>query len=146
MVFPKKELKLKNVLFLPQITQTLNMMVRQTSEVEANIVSVERAKEYAEVSTEAAWILPDSRPPDEWPREGKIQIDAYNLRYREELPLVLKNIDCVFYPGEKVMNVGHSSLVSYSLLPLTTMTIDSFLQKFRFSCTTDWHRWPHRSR
>lgn len=31
-----------------QITQTLNWLVRMTSEVETNIVAVERIKEYAE--------------------------------------------------------------------------------------------------
>ena len=35
-----------------QVTQALNWMVRQTSELEANIVSVERTKEYAEVPNE----------------------------------------------------------------------------------------------
>ena len=34
--------------FIFQITQTLNMFVRMTSEVETNIVSVERIKEYSE--------------------------------------------------------------------------------------------------
>ena len=35
-----------------QVTQALNWMVRQTSELEANIVAVERTKEYAEVPNE----------------------------------------------------------------------------------------------
>ena len=38
--------------FCLQVTQALNWMVRQTSELEANIVSVERTKEYAEVPNE----------------------------------------------------------------------------------------------
>ena len=35
-----------------QMTQTLNWMVRMTCELEANIVSVERVKEYTETETE----------------------------------------------------------------------------------------------
>ena len=35
-----------------QITQSLNWIVRMTSELEANIVAVERTKEYAEVPNE----------------------------------------------------------------------------------------------
>ena len=35
-----------------QITSSLNWMVRMTSEVETNIVSVERIKEYTETPTE----------------------------------------------------------------------------------------------
>ncbi len=37
-----------------QITQTLNWAVRMTSELETNIVAVERIKEYAETPTEVA--------------------------------------------------------------------------------------------
>ena len=35
-----------------QITGALNMMVRQTSELETNVVSVERTKEYSETPNE----------------------------------------------------------------------------------------------
>ena len=37
-----------------QITQTLNWMVRMTSELETNIVAVERVKEYSETPTEVS--------------------------------------------------------------------------------------------
>jgi hypothetical protein len=37
---------------IPQVTQNLNMMVRMSSELETNIVSVERTKEYSELPTE----------------------------------------------------------------------------------------------
>ena len=33
----------------------LNWMVRMTSDLETNIVSVERTKEYAEITTEVGW-------------------------------------------------------------------------------------------
>lgn len=38
----------RSICFILQITQTLNWLVRMTSEVETNIVAVERIKEYAE--------------------------------------------------------------------------------------------------
>jgi ATP-binding cassette subfamily C (CFTR/MRP) protein 1 len=38
-----------------QIIQTLNWVVRMTSEIEYNIISVERIKEYSVTPTEAAW-------------------------------------------------------------------------------------------
>ena len=80
-------------------------MVRQTSELETNIVSVERVKEYSETTTEAEWINPDNRPTDDWPIEGRVDFDGFDLQYREGLPLVLKNIDCSFEPGEKVFKL-----------------------------------------
>ena len=44
------------MLLSPQITQTLNWMVRMTSELETNIVAVERVKEYSETPTEVSKI------------------------------------------------------------------------------------------
>ena len=38
--------------FFKQITQTLNWLIRMTSELETNIVAVERIKEYSETPTE----------------------------------------------------------------------------------------------
>ena len=39
-----------------QITQSLNWIVRMSSELETNIVAVERMKEYAETPTEASLV------------------------------------------------------------------------------------------
>jgi len=91
-----------------QITNTLNWMVRMSSELETNIVSVERVKEYSEAPTEAEWIIPDNRPPDEWPDAGNIVIEDFDLKYREGLPLVLKQINCDIKPGEKIGIVGRT--------------------------------------
>ena len=45
---------------LLQITQTLSCMVRMTSELETNIVAVERVKEYSETPTEVITKLANS--------------------------------------------------------------------------------------
>jgi len=97
-----------SITYALQVTATLNWMVRMSSELETNIVSVERVKEYSETPTEAEWIIPDSRPPDEWPDAGNIVIDEFDLKYREGLPLVLKQINCDIKPGEKVGIVGRT--------------------------------------
>jgi ATP-binding cassette, subfamily C (CFTR/MRP), member 1 len=46
-----------------QITQSLNWIVRQTVEVETNIVSVERVLEYARLPSEAPEVIHRNRPP-----------------------------------------------------------------------------------
>ncbi|KAF9298384.1 hypothetical protein BGZ74_009397, partial [Mortierella antarctica] len=51
------------------ITQTLNWVVRQYTEIESNIVSVERLQEYVELEPEAPEVIMDHRPPLEWPRQ-----------------------------------------------------------------------------
>jgi ABC-type multidrug transport system fused ATPase/permease subunit len=78
------------------------MMVRMTSELETNIVAVERVKEYAEAPTEAEWVVEGSRPNKEWPPQGNVAFQAYSTRYRPGLDLVLKKIDAKIEGGEKV--------------------------------------------
>lgn len=49
-----------DILFLvsPKVTLSLNWMVRMTSELETNIVAVERIKEYSETETEVSYHEP----------------------------------------------------------------------------------------
>ncbi|KAH3860710.1 hypothetical protein DPMN_023628, partial [Dreissena polymorpha] len=97
------------------VTQTLNWMVRMTTELETNIVAVERVKEYTETPTEAAWDIPDKKPVATWPDRGLVQLDNYGTRYREGLDLVVKGIDCTISPGEKVGIVGRTGAGKSSL-------------------------------
>ena len=84
------------------ITQTLNWLVRMSSELETNIVSVERIKEYSEIPTEAPAVIPSSRPASDWPNSGKVEFENYSTRYRETLDLVLKDVNVVITGGTKV--------------------------------------------
>ncbi|EDV19525.1 uncharacterized protein TRIADDRAFT_51152 [Trichoplax adhaerens] len=104
-----------SVSYALQITQTLNWLVRMSSELETNIVSVERIKEYTEIHTEAAWDVPDSKPDSDWPTEGIISLENYKVRYRENLDLVLKGINCKIASGEKIGIVGRTGAGKSSL-------------------------------
>lgn len=97
------------------ITFLLNWVVRMTSELESNIVAVERIKEYTLTPTEAEWILENSRPPPGWPTLGEIQFDRYCTRYREGLDLVLRKVTCHIKSGEKVGIVGRTGAGKSSL-------------------------------
>lgn len=45
-----------------QVTQALNWLVRMMSDVETNIVAVERIKEYTETEQEAPWEIQGNKP------------------------------------------------------------------------------------
>lgn len=107
----------------------LSMLVRSLSDVESNIVSVERIKEYSEVEEEAPWILPEGArvvlPPD-WPSAGAITFKNISTKYRKELELSLIEITADIKPGEKVGVVGRTgagksslALTLFRLLELT---------------------------
>lgn len=56
-----------SITYALQITPILNWLVRMASDVETNIVAVERIKEYGEAHQEAAWENLDCKPPKDWP-------------------------------------------------------------------------------
>nr|XP_039264358.1 multidrug resistance-associated protein 1-like [Styela clava] len=97
------------------ITQTLNWWVRQMSEMETNVVAVERVQEYAKVKNEAEWEVKENKPNREWPSEGQIEFENYATRYREDLDLVLKNISCSIKPKQRVGIVGRTGAGKSSL-------------------------------
>ncbi|XP_077634942.1 ATP-binding cassette sub-family C member 2 isoform X5 [Crocuta crocuta] len=96
------------------ITQTLNWLVRMTSEIETNIVAVERINEYIKVENEAPWVT-DKRPPPGWPSKGEIRFNNYQVRYRPELDLVLNGITCDIRSTEKIGVVGRTGAGKSSL-------------------------------
>uniref|UniRef100_A0A8U7PAI6 Multidrug resistance-associated protein 1 n=1 Tax=Corvus moneduloides TaxID=1196302 RepID=A0A8U7PAI6_CORMO len=93
----------------------LNWLVRMSSELETNIVAVERVKEYAEMEKEAEWSIEQTAPASSWPEEGKVEFRGYGLRYREDLDLVLKNINVTINGGEKIGIVGRTGAGKSSL-------------------------------
>ena len=120
-----------------------------TSDLETNVVSVERIKEYSETEREvnhfmklclpnftlllfikhfpwlqvlsfrnsnsfdiyyiyflhfqAEWYVGNTKPPPDWPPEGKVAFEGYQTRYRPGLDLVLRGIDVDIAGGEKVI-------------------------------------------
>ena len=98
-----------------QITQFLNSLVRQTVEVETNIISVERVLEYANLPSEAPEVIENKRPASSWPADGAVSFTDYSMRYREGLDLVLKNINLEIKPHEKIGVVGRTGAGKSSL-------------------------------
>ncbi|XP_034047298.1 multidrug resistance-associated protein 1-like [Thalassophryne amazonica] len=98
-----------------QLTASLTWLVRMTSDVETNIVAVERVKEYTDTEKEAEWShLPTNLPPT-WPTDGRIDIQGFGLRYRPDLDLAIQNITVTIHGGEKVGIVGRTGAGKSSL-------------------------------
>uniref|UniRef100_A0A8C3D0Q3 ABC-type glutathione-S-conjugate transporter n=1 Tax=Cairina moschata TaxID=8855 RepID=A0A8C3D0Q3_CAIMO len=91
-----------------QITGVLNWMVRSWTEIENNIVSVERVKEYSRTPKEAPWTLNGKLQGQVWLTEGRIEFRNYSLRYRPNLELALKCINLTINGKEKIGITGRT--------------------------------------
>uniref|UniRef100_A0A1I8HX20 ABC transporter domain-containing protein n=1 Tax=Macrostomum lignano TaxID=282301 RepID=A0A1I8HX20_9PLAT len=64
-----------------QVTSTLNLMIRTSSELETNLVSVERIEEYTRIAEEADWYVgqppTEPPPPPDWPQHGAIEFQDF---------------------------------------------------------------------
>uniref|UniRef100_A0A8C3I780 ABC-type glutathione-S-conjugate transporter n=1 Tax=Chrysemys picta bellii TaxID=8478 RepID=A0A8C3I780_CHRPI len=86
-----------------QITGILNWMVRSWTEIENNIVSVERVREYSKTPKEVT-----SQPFQAWPTEGAIEFRNYSVQYRPNLEFALKNINIKINGQEKIGIAGRT--------------------------------------
>uniref|UniRef100_A0A8C9TPS6 ABC-type glutathione-S-conjugate transporter n=1 Tax=Scleropages formosus TaxID=113540 RepID=A0A8C9TPS6_SCLFO len=98
-----------------QVTGILSWIVRSWTDVENNIVSVERVKEYAETPKEAPWSVENSAIPAAWPQTGAIEFHDYGLQYRKGLDWALKGISLRVEEREKVGIVGRTGAGKSSL-------------------------------
>ena len=106
------------------VTQTLNWMVRQSCEIETNIVSVERIQEYIHLKQEAPYEIPEKQPSPKWPDNGRIEFSSYTTSYREGLDPVLRNISFVTAKREKIGIVGRTGAGKSSLVSLKLSVLD----------------------
>ncbi|XP_077415304.1 multidrug resistance-associated protein 1 isoform X2 [Vanacampus margaritifer] len=98
-----------------QLTASLTWLVRMSSDVETNIVAVERVKEYSDTEKEAEWKQEPSILAPGWPTEGRIEFRGFGLRYRHDLDLAIRNITVSISGGEKVGIVGRTGAGKSSL-------------------------------
>jgi ATP-binding cassette subfamily C (CFTR/MRP) protein 1 len=92
-----------------QVTGMLSWCVRQLSEAEVAMNAVERVHHFGtNLESEAPAIIEGNRPPEAWPSSGKLSIEGIDVRYREGLPLVLKNVSLEIASKMKVGLVGRT--------------------------------------
>lgn len=93
-----------------QVSGSLMWIVRVYTQVETNIVSVERILEYTELVPEAPISIEynDKNLPENWPEHGEVVFEEYSTTYRKELSPSLKEVNFKINAGEKVGICGRS--------------------------------------
>jgi ATP-binding cassette subfamily C (CFTR/MRP) protein 4 len=92
--------------------------VRTTTEVENQMVSVERVIQYSQLPMEPSLttLPPHSPPPPNWPTEGEIVANNLTLKYLEEGPTVIKGISFKIHSCDKIGIVGRTGSGKTSLV------------------------------
>lgn len=116
--------------YVLQIVMMLQMMIRQLAEVENAMNATERIHFYGtELPTEAP-LRTNTQVHPAWPATGAVEFKDVCMRYRPELPLVLKSLNLTIPGGARVGIVGRtgagkSSITSalFRLVELASGTI-----------------------
>lgn len=66
------------------------------------------------LSLEAPARIKNKAPSPDWPQEGEVTFENAEMRYQENLPLVLKKVSFTIKPKEKIGIVGRTGSI---LLP-----------------------------
>ncbi|CAK9815097.1 Probable multidrug resistance-associated protein lethal(2)03659 [Anthophora plagiata] len=117
------------------ITQVMAMTgmiqwgMRQNAEVANQMMAVERVLEYTQIPPEPnlrdrgkfakkaeKQIALPANAPKNWPTDGMIRFKNVYMRYSEDDPPVLKGLNIVIYPGEKIGIVGRTGAGKSSLI------------------------------
>ncbi|XP_038050161.1 multidrug resistance-associated protein 4-like [Patiria miniata] len=89
--------------------------VRQSAAIENLMTSVERVCQYIDIRPEAP-LETDHKPPRDWPQDGGITLQDASLRFNDDGPLILQDINCVIKPKEKVGIVGRTGAGKSTLM------------------------------
>lgn len=81
--------------------------VRQCSEVENYMTSVERVISYTQIEQEPGYVNP-SQPPENWPQNGQITVKNLSLVYYQGGPEILKDVSFTAHAHEKIGIVGRT--------------------------------------
>ncbi|PRD28879.1 UNVERIFIED_CONTAM: Abcc2 [Trichonephila clavipes] len=108
--------KLPPIEIITRVTDNLATFVRLFTQLENQMVSVERIHEYSDLPSESSWeteCIQFSR--EDWPSRGVVTFRDYKMRYRKGMDLVLKGINVEIASGEKVGLVGRTGAGKSSL-------------------------------
>lgn len=99
------------------ISDELSNVIRTFTQVENDMNSAERVCHYGlKLDQEAPYTIAETKPPNDWPQKGEIEFIKTSMRYRPELPLVLKNLSFHVAPHEKIGICGRTGAGKSSIM------------------------------
>ncbi|KAG2530824.1 hypothetical protein JM18_001572, partial [Phytophthora kernoviae] len=109
-----------------QLTGNFQRMTTLTTQVENIMTCFERIAHYDSLDEEGYKCVPTSKhtlAPD-WPRTGAVEFTNVAMRYRDDLPLVLKGVSFSVASGEKVGICGRTGSGKSSLMSVLFRVVE----------------------
>ncbi|WVQ66384.1 uncharacterized protein L199_004564 [Kwoniella botswanensis] len=119
-------------------TSTLGRLVGSLTEAIISMNTVERVQYYTELPSEAPRQLPSDPNADSWPSRGKITFRDVSMKYRPELPLVLKDVNFTVQPGERVGIIGRTGSGKSTLVQVLFRLVE--IDKYNDEVSVDGNR------
>ncbi|CDR36994.1 CYFA0S01e06238g1_1 [Cyberlindnera fabianii] len=105
------------VTYVMQIGGLMSLIMRAYTTVENEMNSVERLCQYAnDLVQEKPYRINETKPSPSWPESGSIEFEGVSLRYRDGLPLVLRNLTLAVAGGEKIGICGRTGAGKSSIM------------------------------
>jgi ATP-binding cassette subfamily C (CFTR/MRP) protein 1 len=101
--------------YVLSIQQVLTFAVRQFAEVEDNMNATERIHSYA-TNLEKEDSADCHQVSNDWPQQGDIVFEQIQMRYRANLPLVLRGLSLHIRSGERIGIVGRTGAGKSSII------------------------------
>ncbi|XP_033225035.1 multidrug resistance-associated protein 4-like isoform X2 [Belonocnema kinseyi] len=99
------------------LSEMLVWGIKETTELEIQMTSVERILEYSDLEQEALLeTKPEQKLSAQWPSEGRVEFKDISLSYKPSGALVLKNLNFLVLPKEKIGIVGRTGAGKSSLI------------------------------
>ncbi|KAK3795776.1 hypothetical protein RRG08_031857 [Elysia crispata] len=106
-----------SVVYSTSLMGISQFLIRQSVELENQMISVERVLQYTRLPIEADLeSKPDHKPPDTWPSSASLQARRVSLQYSTSGPFALKDLHFDIRGGEKIGIVGRTGAGKSSLI------------------------------
>lgn len=101
--------------YLISLVRIVSVSIRNASETETKMISVERVKEYTKLPPEPGYAR-KRKPENTWPSQGAVSVRGVFMSYQDAGPLVLKDITFEGKPQERIGIVGRTGAGKSSLV------------------------------
>ena len=105
----------QSLAYVVEIAEYMQLAVRQFSEVENLMTSVERVMTYTNLESEPGYRI-KTLPPTNWPRDGHVTFENVSLTYYEGGPQVLRNLNFNIKEKSKIEVAGRTGAGKSSLV------------------------------